>query len=316
VSTRDKLLSAFDGKPGHVLSGGILAKKLGVSRTAVWKQIQIMKNIGLPIESTGTQGYRLNAPFDSSLVRFSAPRWAAAHYSLGTSSTQTQAKAGAAGGLAEGHLWIAETQTQGRGRLDRRWESGYGGLWFSLLMRPKMPASRVPPLTLVAGLCLSETVEQFSGIETKLKWPNDLLIRTRGVWKKCAGILTEMSGQMDRTEWVVIGAGLNVNNAIPPSLSPKAVSLYTLTGKVGERARYLESFLKKFHKAYARYTVEGFEPFRRTYWSRYYAPDKPARLRTTEGLLTGLARGVDASGAIMIESRRKISLISEGEIVW
>src|SRR5258708_1924219 len=118
MSIRDKLLEVFDGKPGLILSGEILAKHLGVSRTAVWKQIQTMKHVGLPIEGTGRQGYRLQAPFDSSLARFRGSRGIIPHYALSTSSTQTQAKAGAAAGLPEGHLWIAETQTKGRGRLE------------------------------------------------------------------------------------------------------------------------------------------------------------------------------------------------------
>ncbi len=315
MSTRIKLLEAFDGRPGLALSGEVLARRIGVSRTAVWKQIQSLKNAGIPIESTGRQGYRLQAPFDSSLVRFRPSRWVTPHYFLSTTSTQTLAKAGAAAGLPEGHVWIAETQTKGRGRLDRSWESSYGGLWVSLLLRPRLPASRVPPLTLIAGLALQQAVESVSGIAARLKWPNDLLIGKHGSWKKCAGILTEMSGQMDRTEWVVIGVGLNVNNTIPKELASHAVSLYGVTGMVGSRAAYLETFLRIFRDAYAQYQRDGFDPFRRQYWSSYFAPDKAVQVSTAEGMLKGRARGVDASGAIMIESRRKIVSISEGEIV-
>src|SRR5439155_24709018 len=145
--------------------------------------------------------------------------------------------------------WIAKTKSKGRGRLDRSWESGYGGLWFSLLLRPKLPPSRVPPLSLLAGLALRDAVENVCGIRAKLKWPNDLVVKVpfRHVWKKLAGILTEMSGQMDRTDWVALGVGLNVNNTLPKDLSPRAVSLYALTGKIGSRGRLLKAFLKSFH---------------------------------------------------------------------
>jgi len=315
MSIRVKLLEAFDGQPGRILSGETLARRFGVSRAAVWKQMQAMKQVGLPIESSGRQGYRLQAPFDSSLARFRSSRWATPHYFLNTPSTQTLAKAGAAAGLPEGHLWIAETQTKGRGRLERSWESGYGGLWFSLLLRPKMPASRVPPLTLIAGLAVKQAVQKISRVDAKLKWPNDLLVHRHGAWKKCAGILTEMSGQMDRTEWVVIGVGLNVNNTISKDLSERAASLYGLTGKAGSRAEFLDGFLRIFHGAYQQYQKEGFEPFRRAYWNNYFAPDQSVRLVTAVGPIAGIARGVDGSGAIMIESRRKIHAISEGEIV-
>jgi BirA family biotin operon repressor/biotin-[acetyl-CoA-carboxylase] ligase len=174
-----------------------------------------------------------------------------------------------------------------------------------------VPAARVPPLTLLAGLALRDAVEEVTGVRGQLKWPNDLLVSSR----KLAGILTEMSGQMDRTEWVLVGVGLNVHNALPPSLSRQAQSLYKLTGRRWARAEILNAFLKTFRGAYERYLKEGFEPFRKRYWAHYFAPDRPTRLKTAEGLVRGIARGVDASGAIMIESRRKIHPISEGEIV-
>jgi BirA family biotin operon repressor/biotin-[acetyl-CoA-carboxylase] ligase len=311
MSTRIELLKALDGRPGQLVSGEVLAQRLGISRTGVWKQLQFIKNAGLPLEGTSRQGYRLKAPVDSSLASFHARGWGAPHYFLSASSTQTLAKGGASAGLPEGHVWIAETQTKGRGRLDRRWESAYGGLWFSLLIRPRLPAARVPPLTLLAGLALRDAVEDVTGVSAKLKWPNDLLVSSR----KLAGILTEMSGQIDRTEWVLIGVGVNVNNALPRRLLRQAASLYALTGRSWARAEILHAFLKTFHHAYERYLQEGFEPFRRSYWSHYVAPNRRARLKTAQGMIQGIARGVDASGAIMIESRRKIHLISEGEIV-
>jgi len=311
VSTRTKLLQALDGAPGELLSGETLARALGISRAGVWKQLQSVINAGLPLEGTTRRGYKLKAPFDSSLASYQASGWGAPHYFLSTSSTQTLAKGGAASGLPEGHVWIAETQTKGRGRLDRRWESGYGGLWFSLLIRPRVPAGRVPPLTLLAGLALCEAVEKVTGVSPKLKWPNDLVVSSR----KLAGILTEMSGQIDRTEWVLIGVGLNVHNSFPQNLRKQAVALYSLTGKRMERAEILKAFVKGFHSLYTRYVQEGFEPFRQKYWQRYFAPGKPVRLKTAQGLITGVARGVDASGAILIESKRKIRPISEGEII-
>lgn len=178
-----------------------------------------------------------------------------------------------------------------------------------------MPASRVPPITLLAGLALRQAVQEISSLDAKLKWPNDVVVRSHGRWKKCAGILTEMSGQLDRTEWVVIGVGLNVNNTISREMSTRAASLYSLTGKVGDRAQFLRAFLKSFHGLYSRYPHAGFEPFRGLYASHYFEPGKAVRLRTAQGIISGKARGVDASGAIMIESRRKITAISEGEIV-
>jgi BirA family biotin operon repressor/biotin-[acetyl-CoA-carboxylase] ligase len=190
MSTRIELLKALDGRPGQLVSGEVLAKRLGISRTGVWKQLQSIKNAGLPIEGTSRLGYRFIASFDSSLASFQSTGWGTSHYFLTTSSTQALGKGGATSGLPEGHFWMAETQTKGRGRLDRSWESNYGGLWFSLLLRPKVPAAGVPPLTLLVGLALRDAVEKVTGVSVKLKWPNDLLVSSR----KVAGILTEMSG--------------------------------------------------------------------------------------------------------------------------
>jgi BirA family biotin operon repressor/biotin-[acetyl-CoA-carboxylase] ligase len=120
---------------------------------------------------------------------------------------------------------------------------------------------------------------------------------------------------MDRTEWVLLGVGLNVNNTLSQNLSRQAQSLYRLTGRYWPRAEILKAFLKGFHTAYGLYLKEGFEPFRLRYWSHYFAPNRVTVLKTATGRVSGIARGVDASGAIMLESRRKIHMISEGEII-
>ena len=316
MSIRDSLLRALDGKPGQAVSGEQLARRLGVSRTAVWKQIKMLKSLGLPLQSTGRQGYILKTPFDKSLASYRGPAWIHPHYQVSTASTQTMAKAGAASGLPEGHLWMAELQTKGRGRLDRRWDSAYGGLWFSLLLRPRLSPLRVAPITLLAGLCLREAIQKVCKVQARLKWPNDIVVASpRHADKKLAGILTEMSGQLERTEWLVIGVGVNVNNILPVNLSPLAVSLYALTGAVTARSRLLDAFLASFHAGYARFCKQGFAPFCESYWKHYAAPGQPVRLQTSEGIISGRAVGVHASGAIVIKSGEKTRMCSEGEIV-
>jgi BirA family biotin operon repressor/biotin-[acetyl-CoA-carboxylase] ligase len=308
-------MEAIDGDQGLVLSGESLARHLGLSRTAVWKQIQALKHMGLPIESSRRQGYRLGAPFDNSLVALEGRAGVIPHYYVSTPSTQTLGKAGAASGLPEGHLWIAETQSRGRGRLERLWESSYGGLWFSLLLRPRMPSARIAPLTLVAGLALRQAVQDVCHVKAKLKWPNDLLVYRHENWKKCGGILTEMSGQIEKAEWVVIGVGLNVNNALSRELSGRAISLFEATETAWPRGQIVDAFLNRFWDAYRCCSRVGFKPFQKEYWENYFAPGEMTHLKTATGEITGKMRGVDAHGAILIESRRKIRAFSEGEIV-
>ncbi len=207
--------------------------------------------------------------------------WIQPHYFLQTHTTQWLAKEGGIAGLPEGHLWIAEIQSKGRGRLERVWDSAFGGLWFSLLLRPRLPAARVPPLTLLAGVCLRDAIEKICGVSAQLKWPNDLMVGKL----KLAGLLTEMSGQIDRTDWVVVGIGLNVNNAVSATFKKQAVTLSQLTGKTWRRADLLAAFLKEFRPAYARFQKQGFGPFQKRYLSH------------------------------LIKSQRKFRAISEGELI-
>src|SRR5262245_14048518 len=128
MSIRDQLLRVLGESPHAVVSGERLAGRLKVSRVAIWKHVQALTGMGFPIESAERTGYRFTVPADASLMCW-APAlssWIKSHYFLTTHSTQTLAKEGAASGLPEGHLWLAETQSKGRGRLERKWESPYG----------------------------------------------------------------------------------------------------------------------------------------------------------------------------------------------
>jgi len=330
VSTRDKVLLAFHDRPGRSLSGTALARQLGLSRTAIWKQVQTLRRQGIPIQSDSKIGYRLSGPPDFSLTDFKSPRslegWLKVHYEVSTATTQKLAKAGAQAGLPEGHLWVSEVQTSGRGRLARLWESPFGGLWFSLLLRPALPAGKVPPLTLVAALALAESASEITHQNIYLKWPNDLVVWRHDRWKKVAGILTEMSGETDRTDWVVMGIGVNVNNAIPANLTEKAMALRELYRHpprssavdddfVISRGKLLSLFLQKFRPLYTNFQRNGFEPFQKRYWARYGQANRSVRIQTTGGEIHGTARGVDPVGMLIIESRRKRVHVSEGEIV-
>ena len=146
---------------------------MGITRTSVWKAASELKQEGFPIQSLNREGYRWEQPFDLSL--FEAAQLSSflkgyrLHYSTVVTSTQSLAKQGAAQSAPEGSVWVAERQTTGRGRLDRVWDSSSGGLWFSLLLRPALPAARVPPLTLVAALCLRQALQEVTGIEARFE---------------------------------------------------------------------------------------------------------------------------------------------------
>jgi BirA family transcriptional regulator, biotin operon repressor / biotin---[acetyl-CoA-carboxylase] ligase len=302
-----------------IISGRRLGEKLGVSRTAIWKHVRQLRDMGIPIEAVGSDGYRVVGVADFSLVGFRPPAQLRprieVHHAVQVASTQQLAKEAAARGITGGHLWVAERQAEGRGRLGRQWVSGFGGLWMSLLLRPVLSPARIPPLTLIVGLALSEAVEDVSGVFAGLKWPNDLVVTRNRARRKLGGVLTEVSGEIDQAKWVVIGVGVNVNNSIAREPALKAISLIDLLGRPIHRALLLSRFLERFLPAYASYQRDGFAPFRNSYWQRYANRGSTITIRTAEGLIRGIASGVDDAGGLLVESRRRKLTIFEGEIV-
>lgn len=169
-----------------------------------------------------------------------------------TDSTQDLGKHMARDGSPEWTLILAERQTRGRGRMGRRWTSSKGGLYFSVIFRPQVSPKRLGDISLVAARAAARAVVAVSGLETAVKPPNDVLARPGSglhPWKKVCGILIEASGGSSRTEWMVIGLGLNVNNHVPANL-PHAISLRDLCGRKFELSAVLTEILTELKSAY------------------------------------------------------------------
>ena len=255
-------------RSGGFLSGEELSRRVGKSRTAVWKGVEALRRGGYGIDSATNRGYRLVSCPD----RYSPEEIAAGleteeigrkiYCYDSVDSTNEEAKRQALRGAPNGSLFIAEQQTGGKGRLGRRWLSPAGeGLWFSVLLRPAAAGARLPRqfagTTLLAGeaVCGSICAETASSarqtVSVRIKWPNDVLIGTR----KVCGILTEMSAEIERVESVVVGIGINVNNTdFPEELRQKATSLRMELGSArlpGEsepvrRIPLLQEILRRF----------------------------------------------------------------------
>ena len=161
-------------------------------------------------------------------------------------STNDLAKELAAQGAPEGTVVVAETQTGGRGRLGREWNSPPGvGLYVSLVLRPMLPPMELPQITLTTAVAVVRAVRRVTGVAPGIKWPNDLLLNG----KKLGGILTEMETESDRIRHVVVGLGLNVNNpAFPPELAATATSLALATGRAFSRVQLLQAWLEEFEE--------------------------------------------------------------------
>lgn len=236
--TRRAILAALDDGP---VAGPALAEELDVSRAAVWKHVEALREAGFEIDS-GPDGYSLG-----SVPEYGGP---AIEYDLDAfevefhdelASTNDRARELATEGV-EDVVVVADRQTGGRGRLDRRWASPSGGVWLSLVLQPNVPTAEVPLLTLAAAVATTRAARE-AGVDAAIKWPNDVLVQGDGE-RKLAGILTEMEGEADRVSWVVVGIGLNAN-VDPTDLPEGATSIREQVGDAERRVlvqRLLEEF--------------------------------------------------------------------------
>ena len=212
VSTRAKLLMALREQPGKLVSGSVLARELGVSRVAVWKSIQALTNAGYPVETTGS-GYALKSVKDNDFLypwEF-GEREPLFRYINSTGSTMDRAREFALQGMEEGII-IAERQSAGRGRFGRTWASRQGGLYCTILDRPGIALADYSLPVMLFQISVARALSSVCGKPARLRWPNDIYIDKR----KAAGILSELEGKGDTINWISIGIGVNVNNAVSP----------------------------------------------------------------------------------------------------
>ncbi len=230
------------------ISGEILASNLGISRSAVWKHIRELRELGYKIDS-GRKGYKLifspNIPYSFEVKNYLKTKFLGRefHWFSSLDSTQDVARKFAYKGASEGAVFLAEEQRKGRGRLGRSWVSPSGGLWFSVLLRPSLEPRGIPFLSLLGGLAVVEATSFFQ-LKSQIKWPNDVLIGD----KKLAGVLVEGESELDRVHFVIIGIGINCNNRLPRL--PSVTSLKKEVGREVERAFFLAQVLNQFEKSY------------------------------------------------------------------
>lgn len=246
--TRQAVLGAIENGP---VSGPAVAERLGISRAAVWKHVEALREDGFDIEG-GRDGYRLaGVPEYGAAIQYGLEAPFSIEYHDRIASTNDRARELASDGAAD-VVVIADQQTGGRGRHARPWASPSGGVWMSLVLRPDLPPAHLPVLTLAAAVATAEAVRQ-TGVEAQLKWPNDVVVPTEssseatpeGNGKKLAGILTELTGETDRVYWAVIGIGLNAN-VDAEDLPSTATSLREQVGDV-DRRELVQSLLTRFH---------------------------------------------------------------------
>lgn len=265
-STKYRLLACLREFPGQWVSGESISNQLGISRTAVWKQINNLRGDGYKIQSATRRGYRLDQVADflsadeiaASLTTRIIGRPSVMVFTE-TDSTNRQAKLLAGQGAPEGTIVMAESQTSGRGRRGRSWLSPAGqGLCLSIVLRPPLTPAQAPQITLMTAVAVARTLKN-SGVPANIKWPNDILVEDR----KIAGILTEISTEMDQVDWVIVGLGLNVNTTarqMPAAIRGQATSMQIQKGRSLSRTELLCDLLQNFEDCYEQLKKEGFGP--------------------------------------------------------
>jgi BirA family transcriptional regulator, biotin operon repressor / biotin---[acetyl-CoA-carboxylase] ligase len=223
------------------------------------------------------------------------------HYFDDIASTNTHARSLAEGGAMEGEVVIAEAQSAGRGRLGRHWASPpFANLYLSIVLRPKLPPAEVPQITLMAAVALADTVEAFVPMPPVIKWPNDILIEG----KKLAGILTELSCTAERVDYVILGIGINLNCTVemmPEDIRQRATSVLQLTGAVVSRESVLKRLIQDLDRCYGELEDFGFAPLAARWQARFALRDRRVRVELLDHSVTGVARGIDRDGALLLE---------------
>lgn len=293
------------------LSGQQLCEHFQVSRTAVWKIIEQLKEEGYRIEAVRNKGYRLIDSPDvmsrAEIESLAKGRWAGAKvvYYEETDSTNTRAKeAGEKGGEQGRHgtLFVSERQVAGKGRRGRGWDSPAGSsIYMTLLLRPAIAPVHAPQLTLLMGIAVVEGIRKVTGISCKIKWPNDVVLDG----KKVCGILTEMSAEITCINYVVIGVGINVNQEIfSEDIRDKAISLKQKTGRNIRRSELIAAVLEEFEKCYETFLkTEDVSGVRDQYNEMLVNRDQEVKVLEPGNEYEAHAVGINDAGELIVKTR-------------
>ena len=307
--------------PTVVISGTKLAQEIGTNRSEVWRLVQQLRTLGVEIAGHPASGYQLTAVPDLLLPEMLEPlvrgtifsKHICHYYRAG--STNTLALEAAADGAPEGSVFLAEQQTAGRGRGSNQWHSEQStGIYCSVVLRPTLPPSEVLTLSLAAGLAVQSAIQEVdSRVLPDLKWPNDVLIQG----KKFCGILTEMSAEATRVRHMVVGVGLNVNQAsFPGDLEQAATSLRRTTGTEWSRVELCAALLKSLDREYKELlaNLETHEEILRRF-EEHSSSARGRKVRVEEnGGFEGVTEGLDPRGFLRVRTREGMRIVYSGTV--
>lgn len=306
--SRETILSLLLAHPGDFVSGGAMSQQLGISRAAVWKAIETLREEGYVITSAPTRGYRLESAPDR--IREGELSGHLTDCTLGShllcleviDSTNTECKRQAMAGAPHGLAVLSEEQTGGRGRLGRSFQSPKGcGLYLSLLLRPQLPPQEVVDFTAWVAVAVCDGIQAACGIRPQIKWTNDIVLNG----KKLCGILTELGleSETNSLQYLVTGIGVNVNHApedFDEEIRSMATSLSIELGRPVRRAALAVEILNALDRMYA-----GFPHNKQEYLDRYRADcltvGKQVQLITPVSRQEAKALAVDDAFRLVVE---------------
>lgn len=311
-----RLLRSADG----YISGQELCNRFGVSRTAVWKAINQLKEAGYEIEAQQNKGYRLMAAPDlmteAEIKSLMHTEWVAKEvlYFDTIDSTNTKAQELAEKGYPSGTLVVADKQDSGKGRRGRSWVSPSGtGIFMTLMIKPDINPNNASMLTLVAALAVAKAITSVTGEEALIKWPNDIVVNS----KKVCGILTEMNAQFDYINNIVVGIGINVHNeSFPEEISQMASSLMIEAGgKRFHRAQIIAETMSYFEQYYDTFLkTQDLSALVREYDELLVNRNKSVRVLDPKEPFDGKAMGITPKGELIVDTWESRKLVSSGEV--
>ena len=316
---RSEILDYFRKANGQFVSGEQISRDLHVSRTAIWKHINILKNRGYIFESSTRKGYRLiYAPnlltpleIESALHTETFGRHVV--YLECTNSTNDEAKRIAREGAEEGTIVIAEQQTGGHGRLTRGFYCPFGkGIWFTIILRPKFLPMEAAKCTLMAAVAVCRGIRRLGLADAGIKWPNDILYHG----KKLVGILTEMSASMEKIDYITIGIGINtgLKKTEFPEVFRSGATSFLAEGIDVSRKELLAAILSEMEKEYSIAQTEGFAQVLEDWKALSVTIGEDVRVIMGEENYTGKAVDIDKDGCLLVDTGEKIERVIAGDV--
>jgi len=317
---RDRVLAELAAHQGEYISGQELASRLNISRVAIWKHIESLKEQGYDIRAVSGRGYQLETR--GGLIQPAEVQAIKGNTLIGSqiifvpradSTNEALKRLRLEQDLTEGTVLIAGTQERGKGRMGRHWESPPGGLWFSVLLQPRVPMEHIALLSLVFAIAVARTLDRYLPAPTALKWPNDVYANN----KKVVGILLETSGELDAPEYLIVGIGVNTNISnkdFPPETRSFCTSLLEESTNEVSHNELLAGLLRNLDEYYSRFMQDGFTAILPEFKEKCFHLEKQVELLLGTRQVSGINLDINERGHLLVQTEEGIIEITTGDV--